>query len=52
MLHRQTVKEETLALLKTLMRDEKLIHFHLVGGTALALYMGHRKNIPIKFFHK
>ena len=32
------------------MQDEKLKHFDLVGGTALALYMGHRKSIDIDLF--
>ena len=50
MLQTQTVKEGTLGLLKTLMHDEKLRHFCLVGGTALALYMGHRKSIDIDLF--
>jgi len=34
------------------MRDEKLKHFHLVGGTALALYMGHRKSVDIDLFSR
>jgi hypothetical protein len=32
------------------MRDEKLKQFHLVGGTALALYMGHRKSVDLDLF--
>ncbi|MDR1880921.1 MAG: nucleotidyl transferase AbiEii/AbiGii toxin family protein [Tannerellaceae bacterium] len=32
------------------MQDERLKHFNLVGGTALALYMGHRKSIDLDFF--
>ncbi len=50
MLQTQTIEKETLGLLKTLMRDDKLNHFYLVGGTALALYMGHRKSIDIDLF--
>jgi len=50
MLQTQTIKEETFGILKTLMRDEKLNQFCLVGGTALALYMGHRKSIDIDLF--
>jgi len=50
MLQTQTIKKETLGLLKTLMRDEALIHLSLVGGTALALYMGHRKSVDIDLF--
>ena len=36
MLQKITVKEETFGLLKTLMLDENLKQFYLVGGTALA----------------
>ena len=50
MLQTITVKEETFELLKTLMRDEYLMQFQLVGGTALALYMGHRRSIDIDLF--
>ena len=50
MLQTQTIKTETFRLLKTLMSDEKLSHFSLVGGTALALYMGHRKSVDIDLF--
>ena len=50
MLQTYAIKEETFGLLKTLMRDDKLSHFCLVGGTALALFMGHRKSIDIDLF--
>jgi len=50
MLQTQTVKEKTFGLLKTLMDDEKLNQFYLVGGTALALYMGHRESIDLDLF--
>jgi len=50
MLQTHAIKEETIRLLKTLMSDEKLSHFYLVGGTALAFYMGHRKSIDIDLF--
>jgi len=50
MLRTETVERTTLELLKTLMQDEKLEHFNLVGGTALALYMGHRKSIDLDLF--
>ncbi|MDR3057611.1 MAG: nucleotidyl transferase AbiEii/AbiGii toxin family protein [Prevotella sp.] len=32
------------------MLDEKLNDFHLAGGTALSLYMGHRKSIDFDLF--
>jgi hypothetical protein len=50
MLRTETVERDTLELLKTLMQDEKLEQFNLVGGTALALYMGHRKSIDLDLF--
>lgn len=50
MLRTETVERTTFELLKTLMHDEKLKQFNLVGGTALALYMGHRKSIDIDLF--
>jgi hypothetical protein len=50
MLRTATVERAILELLKTLMRDEMLKQFSLVGGTALALYMGHRKSIDLDLF--
>src|SRR5689334_1038483 len=50
MLHTETVTAETLDLMKRLMADEKLKDFYLVGGTALALILGHRKSIDIDLF--
>lgn len=43
MLQTHTVEGTTYELLKELMRDERLDGFSLAGGTALALYMGHRR---------
>ena len=50
MLRTETVERTTFELLKTLMQDEILKQFNLVGGTALALYMGHRKSIDLDLF--
>lgn len=50
MLHTQTVERRTLELLKDLMKDPYLDDFALAGGTALALYMGHRKSIDLDLF--
>jgi hypothetical protein len=50
MLYTETIERETFELLKTLMQDEKLKSFNLVGGTALALYIGHRKSIDLDLF--
>ena len=50
MLHTQTVEHSTLELLKSLQDKDYLKGFNLVGGTALALYMGHRTSIDIDLF--
>ena len=50
MLHTQTIDGSTLELLKSLQQKEYLNDFFLVGGTALALYYGHRKSIDIDLF--
>lgn len=50
MLRTETIERTVLILLKTLMQDEKLKHFNLVGGTALALFIGHRKSIDLDLF--
>ena len=52
MLHKETVSDFTLDLLKTLMADEKLTDFFLVGGTALALQIGHRISIDLDLFSR
>ena len=50
MLRTETIERDTFKLLNTLMQDEQLHHFNLVGGTALALYMGHRKSVDLDLF--
>lgn len=50
MLYKETVSEEMWELLQTLMKDEKLKDYVLVGGTALALRLGHRLSIDIDLF--
>jgi hypothetical protein len=50
MLHKETVTAGTLELLKSLMTDENLNNFFLVGGTALSLQIGHRISIDIDLF--
>jgi Nucleotidyl transferase AbiEii toxin, Type IV TA system len=50
MLYTQTVSPETLDLIKRLSADEQLREFNLVGGTALALQVGHRTSIDIDLF--
>lgn len=50
MLQTQTVAEDTLALIKRLTAESRLNDFTLVGGTALALTLGHRNSIDIDLF--
>lgn len=52
MLQKQTIGKGTLGLLKKLMKEPELNQFVLVGGTALALQIGHRKSIDLDFFSK
>ena len=52
MLRKETVSKPTLELLKTLMNDGLLKDFFLVGGTALALQIGHRISIDLDFFNQ
>jgi hypothetical protein len=50
MLRTQTVEKGTLDLIKRLMSDDKFNNFNLVGGTALALKIGHRVSVDIDLF--
>ena len=50
MLQKETVSRATFELLTKLMNDAKLCNFHLAGGTALSLYIGHRKSIDLDLF--
>ena len=50
MLHKETIDVATLELLKRLMGDERLQGFALVGGTSLALQMGHRISVDLDLF--
>ena len=50
MLHKETVESRTLELLKQLQAEPLLSGFNLVGGTALALRLGHRKSIDLDLF--
>ncbi len=50
MLQATTVEKRTLELLKQLQSQSELSDFHLAGGTALALYLGHRKSIDLDLF--
>ena len=50
MLHVETVESSTLDLLKRLQRLPELFNTRLVGGTALALHLGHRKSVDLDLF--
>lgn len=50
MLYLETIEPRTLRLLKKLMQLPALNKFDLVGGTALALQIGHRKSIDLDLF--
>lgn len=50
MLQTRTVEPGTLELLKQLMLLPELGSFYLVGGTAIALQLGHRKSIDLDLF--
>jgi len=50
MLQYSTVEPRTLEILKSLMQIPALKDFNLVGGTALALYFGHRVSVDLDLF--
>ena len=52
MLQKQAVKPELLELLNQFMSINEFSAFNLVGGTALALYEGHRISVDIDLFGK
>lgn len=50
MLHYEGIEAETLGLLKRLVTLPELEPFALVGGTGLALQLGHRLSVDLDFF--
>jgi hypothetical protein len=50
MLQLRTIEPDTLGLLKGLSSEPVLAEHFLVGGTSLALQMGHRKSIDLDLF--
>ena len=50
MLSIQTVKPDTLELLKAISAQPEIQETRLVGGTALALQYGHRQSVDLDFF--
>ena len=50
MLHQNTVEPRTLGILNRLMQLPELEQFALVGGTNLALRLGHRLSVDLDIF--
>jgi predicted nucleotidyltransferase component of viral defense system len=50
MLQTQSVVPELMELLKKLMAEKLFSNYNLVGGTALALQLGHRNSVDIDLF--
>ena len=50
MLHYETIEPRTLELLKRIQSLKEFKDARLVGGTALALQLGHRKAVDLDFF--
>lgn len=50
MLQLRAIEPRALGLLKSLMQESFLAHNFLVGGTALALQMGHRLSVDLDLF--
>jgi hypothetical protein len=50
MLFKEAIEPSTLELIKSLQPQPYIREFFLVGGTALALYYGHRKSIDVDLF--
>jgi Nucleotidyl transferase AbiEii toxin, Type IV TA system len=51
-MYTRTVEPNTLALLKKIMTHPKLSPLVLVGGTSLALQLGHRESVDLDLFGK
>lgn len=50
MLHLETIDSQTLVLLNQIMQIPEFSGLNLVGGTSLALQIGHRKSIDLDLF--
>lgn len=50
MLYKTTIEDSTLGLLNRLMGNQRMKDFILVGGTALALQLGHRISVDLDLF--
>lgn len=52
MLHFETIDPSTLELLKRIQSEPLFSGMNLVGGTSLAMQLGHRKSVDLDFFGK
>ncbi len=52
MLHLETVAPATLTLAQRILSLPELAGVRLVGGTALALQLGHRTSVDLDFFEE
>jgi hypothetical protein len=50
MIHSETVTAELLDIAQRLCGNPQFNMFRIVGGTAIALHMGHRRSVDIDFF--
>ena len=50
MLHTESIYPKTLKLLKEIMAESNLDFLSLVGGTSLALQIGHRISVDLDLF--
>lgn len=49
-MYRETIAPETFRVLEKISKQSFVQDFYLVGGTALALHLGHRESIDLDFF--
>lgn len=50
MIHSETITADLLEIARRLCENPQLDMFRIVGGTAIALHIGHRKSVDIDFF--
>jgi predicted nucleotidyltransferase component of viral defense system len=51
-MHQESLSKNTKSVLETLSKSEITKDFYLAGGTALALYLGHRFSVDLDWFSK
>jgi predicted nucleotidyltransferase component of viral defense system len=49
-MHTETINKRTKSVLAEIAKLEDIKSFYLAGGTALAIYLGHRESIDLDFF--